>query len=80
MSDASEKVRAIIARQLEVKDERVTEEAKMADDLGADSLDLVELVSILEEQFDVQIPDKDSGKITTVGDLTAYIEEKIAQK
>jgi acyl carrier protein len=77
---ASEKIKAIIARQLEIKEERVTENARIADDLGADSLDVIEFFSILEEKFDIQIPDEGDRKILTVGDLVSYIEGKIAQK
>lgn len=80
MPAASEKIKAIIARQLEIKEERVTENARIADDLGADSLDVIEFFSILEEKFDIQIPDEGDRKILTVGDLVSYIEGKIAQK
>jgi acyl carrier protein len=80
MPDMSGEIKAIIARQLEIKEERVTETAKIADDLGADSLDVIEFFSILEERFDVQIPDEDGDGITTVGDLVSYIERKIAKK
>jgi acyl carrier protein len=73
---AQEKVKSIIAEQLGVKPEEVTPEASFVDDLGADSLDTVELVMALEEEFGVEIPDEDAEKITTVGDAIKYIEEK----
>ena len=72
----TEKVKSIIAEQLGVKQEEVTLEASFIDDLGADSLDTVELVMALEEEFGVEIPDEDAEKITTVGDAVKYIEEK----
>ena len=75
-----EKVRGIIAEQLGVKPEEVTPEAKFIEDLGADSLDTVELVMALEEEFGVEIPDEEAEKLTTVGDAMKYIEEKGGQK
>ena len=77
---ASEKIKSIIAGQLGVKLEEVTPEASFIDDLGADSLDTVELVMALEEEFGVEIPDEDAEKITTVGDAIKYIEEKMESK
>ena len=75
-----EKVRGIIAEQLGVKPEEVTPEAKFIEDLGADSLDTVELVMALEEEFGVEIPDEEAEKLTTVGDAMKYIEGKASQK
>ncbi len=72
----TEKVKEIIAEQLGVKKEEVTDEAKFIDDLGADSLDTVELVMALEEEFGVEIPDEDAEKMVTVGEAIKYIEEK----
>ena len=72
----SEKVKAIIAEQLGVKKEEVTDEAKFIDDLGADSLDTVELVMALEEEFGIEIPDEDAEKMATVGEAIKYIEQK----
>ena len=69
-------VKAIIAEQLGVKVEEVTESASFIDDLGADSLDTVELVMALEEKFGVEIPDEDAEKMTTVGEAIKYLEEK----
>jgi acyl carrier protein len=75
-----EKVKSIIAEQLGVKPEEVTPTASFIDDLGADSLDTVELVMAFEEEFGIEIPDEDAEKITTVGDAVKYIEEKSAGK
>ena len=71
-----ERVRAVIADELEVSEAEVTEDASFTEDLGADSLDLVELVMRLEEEFEVEIPDEDAEKIRTVRDALTYIEEK----
>jgi acyl carrier protein len=70
-----EKVRQIVAEQLGVDLEEVTEEASFVDDLGADSLDTVELVMALEEEFGMEIPDEDAEKISTVKDAINYINE-----
>ena len=75
---ADEKIKSIIAEQLGVKSEEVTAEASFIDDLGADSLDTVELIMALEEEFSIEIPDEDAEKMTTVGDVVKYIEEKKA--
>ncbi len=75
-----DKVKAIIAEQLGVKPEEVTPQASFIDDLGADSLDTVELVMALEEEFGVEIPDEDAEKMTTVGDALKYIQDKSASK
>ena len=75
-----EKVKNIIAEQLGVKPEEVTPEAKFIDDLGADSLDTVELVMALEEEFGIEIPDEEAEKLVTVGDALRYIEQKAGQK
>lgn len=77
---AADKIKAIIAEQLGVKIEEVTPQASFIDDLGADSLDTVELVMALEEEFGIEIPDEDAEKMTTVGDAIKYIEEKTANK
>ena len=76
MEVSQDKIRQIIADQLGVKKEEVTDNAKFVDDLGADSLDTVELVMALEEEFGVEIPDEDAEKLLTVGDALRYIEEK----
>ena len=80
MSGISEKIKSVIAEQLGVKPEEVTDQAKFVDDLGADSLDTVELVMALEEEYGIEIPDEDAEKLTTVGEAIKYIDEKIASK
>lgn len=70
-----EKVKSIITEQLGVDESEVTPEADFVDDLGADSLDTVELVMALEEEFGIEISDEDSEKIKTVGDVIKYIDE-----
>ena len=72
-----EKVKGIIVEQLGVAENAVTMEASFIDDLGADSLDIVELVMALEEEFDIEIPDSDAEKVVTVGDVVAYIKENV---
>ena len=72
----SDRVRAIIAEQLGVKLEEVTDAASFIEDLGADSLDTVELVMALEEEFGIEIPDEDAEKMMTVGDAIKYIDTK----
>ena len=72
----NDKIKTIIAEQLGVKKEEVTEAAKFIDDLGADSLDTVELVMALEEEFGIEIPDEDAEKMVTVGEAVKYIEGK----
>ena len=72
-----EKVKAIIVEQLGVADTAVTMEASFIDDLGADSLDIVELVMAIEEEFDIEIPDSDAEKVVTVGDFVDYIKENV---
>ncbi len=80
MAAIAEKIKSVIAEQLGVKPEEVTDDAKFVDDLGADSLDTVELVMALEEEYGVEIPDEDAEKLTTVGEAIKYIEEKLASK
>src|SRR4029434_2306606 len=72
-------VKAIVAEQLGVKQEQVTNDASFVDDLGADSLDTVELVMALEEEFETEIPDEDAEKITTVQQAIDYINDRRAQ-
>ena len=74
MSSIEERVKKIIAEQLGVKEEEVTQEASFVEDLGADSLDTVELVMALEEEFETEIPDEEAEKIATVQDAISYIE------
>jgi acyl carrier protein len=74
-ADVEQKVKDIIVEQLGVEAAQVTETAKFVEDLGADSLDTVELVMALEEEFSIEIPDEDAEKINTVGDAVSYITE-----
>ncbi|MGK0185748.1 MAG: acyl carrier protein [Verrucomicrobiales bacterium] len=78
MSDKSieDKVREIICEQLGVTPEQVTLEAKFIEDLGADSLDTVELVMAFEEEFSIEVPDEEAEKLQSVGDVVTYVEEK----
>ncbi|MDE5648459.1 MAG: acyl carrier protein [Oscillospiraceae bacterium] len=71
-----EKVKSIVADQLDVEEEKVTSEASITEDLGADSLDVVDLVMSIEEEFDIEIPDEAVESIKTVGDIVSYIESK----
>jgi len=75
MSDVTTKVKAIIVDKLGVDEAEVTTTASFTDDLGADSLDTVELIMEFEKEFDIQIPDDKAEKITTVGDAISFIEE-----
>ena len=74
MSEVAERVKAIIVDKLSVKETEVTNEASFTNDLGADSLDTVELIMEFEKEFGISIPDDQAEKITTVGDAVAYIE------
>jgi len=74
MASVFDRVKGIVVEQLGVAEEGVTAEASFVDDLGADSLDVVELVMALEEEFGVEIPDEDAEKIVTVGEAVKYIE------
>jgi len=71
-----DRVKKVVVDQLDVNADEVTQEASFVDDLGADSLDVVELVMGLEEEFDLEIPDEDAEKITNVGAAVSYIDEK----
>jgi len=73
MSNIEQQVKSIVAEQLGVKEEEVTNEASFVDDLGADSLDTVELVMALEEEFDTEIPDEEAEKITTVQQAIDFV-------
>ncbi len=74
----AEKVKEIIIEQLSVEADQVTTESSCTDDLGADSLDIVELVMAFEEEFDIEIPDEDAEKIGRVKDAVSYIESQVA--
>ena len=75
--DIFEKVKEIVIEQLGVSETSITTEASFIDDLGADSLDIVELIMALEEEFDLEIPDNDAEKVVTVGDVVDYIKDNI---
>lgn len=72
-----DKISAIIVDQLGVAESAITMEASFIDDLGADSLDIVELIMALEEEFDLEIPDSDAEKVVTVGDVVEYIKDNV---
>jgi acyl carrier protein len=80
MSNVAERIQAIIVEQLGVDEKEVTASASFIDDLGADSLDTVELVMAFEEEFDLEIPDEDAEEIMTVSDAVRYIEEKLSKE
>ena len=75
--DVFDKVKEIIVEQLGVAENSVNTEASFIDDLGSDSLDIVELIMALEEEFDMEIPDSDAEKVVTVGDVVDYIKDNI---
>ena len=73
-----EKVKGVIVEQLGVAEGNITMKASFIDDLGADSLDIVELIMALEEEFDIERPDSDAEKVVTVGDVVEYIKDHVA--
>ncbi len=77
MADIAAKVKEIIVEKLGVDEEEITPEASFTNDLGADSLDTVELIMEFEKEFDITIPDEDAEQIATVGDAIKYLEEKV---
>ena len=79
MSQNMDKVREIIVDKLGVEHSKITEDAKFIDDLGADSLDTVELIMQFEEEFNIEIPDEDAESIVTVGKAIDYIDSKLAE-
>ncbi|MFI5209368.1 MAG: acyl carrier protein [Gemmatimonadales bacterium] len=79
MSDIEEKVKDIIVEELGVERDKLTAEASFMEDLGADSLDTVELVMAFEKEFDIDIPDEDAEKLRTVGDAMKYLHDKIGK-
>ena len=76
MSTIEERVKKIVVEQLGVKEEEVTNSASFVDDLGADSLDTVELVMAFEEEFDIEVPDEEAEKLQAVGDVVTYINSQ----
>ncbi|HEX16494.1 MAG: acyl carrier protein [Deltaproteobacteria bacterium] len=78
-SSLEERLKELIVQQLGVDESEVVPEAKFVDDLGADSLDLVELIMALEDEYGIEIPDEDAEKIVTVGDAINYLKERVAQ-
>ncbi len=76
MSDLKQRLVELVATQLGVETDEVVPEARMLDDLGADSLDVVELVMSLEEAFDITVPDEDVETLATIGDMQAYLERQ----
>lgn len=79
-SEIEVRVKKIVGEQLGVKEEEITTDASFVDDLGADSLDTVELVMALEEEFETEIPDEDAEKIATVKDAVKYISERLEKE
>lgn len=77
MSEIAEKVKAIIVEKLSVEESEVTEKASFTNDLGADSLDTVELIMEFEKEFNISIPDEEAEKIATVGDAITYLEKVV---
>jgi acyl carrier protein len=76
MATIEPRIKKIIEEQLGVESDRIKAEASFIDDLGADSLDIVELVMAMEEEFDMEIPDEDAEKLRTVGDVSSYLQNK----
>lgn len=77
--DIFKQVKKILCDQLDLEEEQVNEDSEVIDDLGADSLDIVDLVMTLEEEFDTEIPDEDIENLKTVGDIVKYIEDRVAE-
>ncbi|MBO8130922.1 MAG: acyl carrier protein [Candidatus Marinimicrobia bacterium] len=77
--DYLEKIKDIVAEKLGVEKEKITPEASFIDDLGADSLDTVELIMKMEEEFGIEIPDEEAEKLRTVGDVIEYLKTKVGQ-
>ncbi|MBC7321690.1 MAG: acyl carrier protein [Acetomicrobium sp.] len=77
MEEIQEKLKQIVMDRLDVDEDQITMEASFVEDLGADSLDIVELIMGIEEEFDIEIPDEDAEKLTTVGGALEYIKTKL---
>jgi len=80
MSDIEERLKKIIAEQLMVDEEEITPEASFVDSLGADSLDTVEMIMEIEDEFGIEIPDEDAEKLVTVGEAIEYVKRKVEEK
>lgn len=80
MSDIEERIKKIIAEQLMVEEEEITNEASFIDTLGADSLDTVEMIMEIEDEFGIEIPDEDAEKLLTVGEAIEYVKRKVEEK
>ncbi|MBR4254438.1 MAG: acyl carrier protein [Lentisphaeria bacterium] len=80
MSEIAQKVKELVVKQLAVQEDQVTEDARFVEDLNADSLDIVEMIMALEEEFGSEIPDEEAENLKTVGDAIKYIESKAAAK
>ncbi len=78
MADNADKVKEIIVRELGVERDKLTDNASFIDDLGADSLDIVELVMEFEKEFNIDIPDEEAEKLRTVGDAVGYLNTKVS--
>ncbi|HMA59234.1 MAG TPA: acyl carrier protein [Halanaerobiales bacterium] len=74
MADVFDRIVKVVSEELAISEDEITEDASFIDDLGADSLDVVELIMALEEEFDIEIPDEDAEEIATVSDAVDYIE------
>ncbi|MDZ7672257.1 MAG: acyl carrier protein [Halanaerobiales bacterium] len=77
MAEVYDRIVKVVSEELAISEDEITEDASFIDDLGADSLDVVELVMALEEEFDIEIPDEDAEEIATVSDAVNYIEENL---
>jgi len=80
MADIEERIKKIIAEQLMVEEDEITPEASFIDELGADSLDTVEMIMEIEDEFGIEIPDEDAEKLQTVGDAIEYVKRKVEEK
>ncbi len=80
MNEVLERIKKITAEQLDLEESKITPESSFINDLGADSLDTVELIMAMEDQFDIEIPDEEAQKISTVKEAAEYISNKIAKK
>ncbi len=77
MEEVQQKLKAIVMDRLNAEEDQIKPEASFVEDLGADSLDIVELIMGIEEEFDIEIPDEDAEKLTTVGEAMAYVKTKL---